>query len=144
MSHWNNSTPDQRIQRWMQFRADIAGLELQEQAARTSEYFRDFPLGARSVDYYDPDSWPTPWEILHHKTYCRNSAGILMHDTLVIINKRATVKLVLIDDGDDVYLAPIINNSHILNVVLGEIIKMDALQDVKILERFHDEIDRQF
>lgn len=144
MSHWNSSTPQYRIQRWMEFRADIAGMELREQAAATAQYFRDFPLGARSVDYYDPLTWPTPWEILHHKTYCRSSGGILMHDTLVIINKCATVELALIDDSQDVYLAPLIENSSILNMVLGEISNLASHPEVKIIQRFQDEAPRQF
>lgn len=144
MSRWLNSTPQYRIQQWKTLRESLVGQDIWSQAQGVAEYFRDIPFGARSLDYYDPESWPTPWEILHHHTYCRSSGGILMHDTLKIINKQAQLELVLIDDSEDVYLTPLIENSSILNMVMGEISNLTSHPEVQILQRFHDAPAREY
>lgn len=144
MSQWNNSTTNQRLNQWMTFRDSLRDFSFDEQVDQTARHFQDWPHGSRCVDYYDPDTWPTPWEILHHGLYCRNTAAILMHDTLRIINNHADLELVLVDDLGEVYLALLVEKHSILNVVLGEVSNLASLKEVKIINQFHDGPDRSF
>lgn len=144
MSQWNNSTTNQRLNWWIQFRDSLRDLEFSEQLTSVARYFRSWPHGTRSVDYYDSNSWPTPWEILHHGLYCRNTAAILMHDTLRIINNHADLKLVLVDDLGEVYLALLVEKHCILNIVLGEVSSLASLNAVNIINHFRDGPDRAF
>lgn len=143
MSHWNSSTPEQRIDDWAKFREELSSLDFQQQLVRVAEYFSDVPLGSRVIDYYTPSSWPSPWEILHHGLYCRSTTGILMYDTLKIVNRDAPIDICRIDDQGDIYLAPATNYGVILNLLLGEISNLDSHSDVKIIENFHN-IARQY
>lgn len=143
MSWWNSTTPEQRIDSWAEFRKEISSLDFERQLDRVAEYFAGVPLGSRVIDYYTPTSWPTPWEILHHGIYCRSTTGILMYDTLKIVNRDAPIDICRIDDQGDIYLAPVTHYGVILNLLLGEISNLDSYSDVKIIENFRN-ITRQY
>lgn len=144
MSWWNSSTAQQRIDSWAEFRERIRAYDFDRQLDEVAKYFGDCPIGSRQIDYYIPESWPSPWEILHHGDYCRSTTGILMYDTLKIVNRNTTIDLCLIDDMGDIYLAPLTNYGVILNVVLGEISRIDTHSDVKIVENFGNTLSRQY
>jgi hypothetical protein len=144
MSWWNSSTSEQRIDSWAEFREQISNDCFDTQLKRVAEYFAEVPLGGRVIDYYTPSSWPSPWEILHHGIYCRSTTGILMYDTLKILNKDAPIDICRIDDQGDVYLAPVTNYGVIINLILGEISNLDTYSDVKIIENFHGTLTRQY
>lgn len=134
MNHWNLSTASQRIQQWSDFRTEIASLCFADQCTAVAQWFRSWPMGARSVDPWDAHSWPSPWEILHHGWFCRCTAAILIYDTLTIINSSAPVELVLINDTTDVYVAALVEKTQLLNVHLGEVITWQEHRDIELVE----------
>lgn len=144
MSWWNLSTPEQRIDSWAEFREDIKELGFDDQIKEVAKYFSDVPIGSRVIDYYTPSSWPNPWEILHHGIYCRSTTGILMYDTLKIVNSDAPIDMCLIDDQGDVYLAPVTHYGVILNLVLGEISNLSIHSDVKIIDNLKGNLPRHY
>lgn len=139
MSNWTNSSPTDLISYWKEFRESIENLPLDEQLSRVAHFFASVPIGPRSIDYYTPSSWPTPWEIFFDGTYCKSSISILMYDTLQIINNSPDIQLWLINDEQDTYLVPVVNNTHILNHILGEISNINdinSLYQITVLDRF--------
>ncbi len=77
------------------------------------------PFGARTLDYYTPGDWPTPWEILFHGTFCTSSISLLMYYTFELLHTDHRIELYLIDDGADMYLLPVIDDQFVLNYELG-------------------------
>lgn len=141
MSQWINTTPEQRIKQWKTFRESLESLPLEKQCDSVADFFSTMPIGARTIDYYTPESWPTPWEILYNKTYCKNTISILMYDTLQIINNTPRIELQLINDEQDTYLVPVIDNNIVLNHILGEVSKLDefnSLYQITVLDRFQN------
>lgn len=138
MSKWNNTSAEDRIILWREFREEIASLPEQDQLNRIAEFFADVPFGARSLDYYTPESWPTPWEILHHKLFCQNTISLLIFHTLNVILGDERTEIILIEDDRDRYLVPVLDNKHIFNFELGQI---STIQDprIKIIDRFEKE-----
>lgn len=142
MSDWNNASAEERIILWRSFREEIAPLEEQEQLNRIAGFFANIPIGSRCLDYYTPTSWPTPWEILHHKMFCQSAISLLIFHTLNVTLGDGRAEVVLIEDDRDRYLVPLLDNKHIFNLELGVI---STIQDprIKIIDRFEDEtIDR--
>jgi hypothetical protein len=86
------------------------------------------PIGSRSLDYYIPNTWPSPWEILFRGTFCHSSISLLIYYTLVMIDQDFDVELLLIDDGDDRYLLPLIDKKYILNYELGSVSTLSELE----------------
>lgn len=136
MSIWNNSTPEERITMWRNFREEIRDLTKEEQLNKVAKFFAKFPVGARSVDFYTPESWPTPWEILYHKEYCASSVSLLMYYTLKIILPENDVSIVLIDDDKDRFLVPVVENKYLFNYILGEISNIHDYADIRIVDDF--------
>ena len=138
MSNWNNSSAEERIILWREFREEIAPLPEQEQLNRIAEFFADFPFGSRCLDYYTPDSWPTPWEILYHKLFCQNSISLLIFHTLNVTLGNDRTEIILIEDDRDRYLVPVLDNKYIFNFELGQI---STIHDprIKIIDRFEKE-----
>ena len=121
MSDWNNSSAEERIEKWREFRESLDGLPEEELLNNVAQFFAGVPLGARCIDYYTPESWPTPWELLYHQLYCASSISLLIYHTLCIALGRDRVQIVLADTGTDLLLLPIVDKKYIFNYELGKV-----------------------
>ena len=144
MSNWNCSTPEERIARWKEFRDTISNEDEEVLLNSIAQFFADVPVGARSIDFYTPESWPTPWEILYHKLFCANSISLLIYYTLTLVLDEDRVELILIDDDTDRFIVPLLDKKRILNYVLGEISNTDDFPQIAIIEEFAKEEIRSF
>ena len=137
MSEWNNSSAEERIQRWRDFRESLAGLPDEEVLNNVAEFFASVPIGGRCIDYYTPESWPNPWELLYHNLFCTSSISLLIYHTLCITLGSERVQIILADTKDDLCLLPLVDNKYIFNLELG---KVNNIKDysIKILDTFDD------
>lgn len=116
---WNNIPDDERLHLWKILRKDISVLPLAEQMSTVAKFFSNMPYGARSLDYYTPAEWPTPWEIIFHGSLCKSSISLLIFYTFSLLHTTHKIELHLIDDGADEYLIPVIDDQFVLNYQLG-------------------------
>ena len=137
MSEWNNSSAEERIEKWREFRESLNGLNDEELLNNVAQFFATVPLGARCIDFYTPDSWPTPWELLYHKLYCPSSISLLIYHTLCIALGSDRVQIVLADTGTDRLLIPIVDNKYIFNYELGKVNKIKDHQ-IEVIDDFAD------
>ena len=137
MSEWNNSSAEERIGRWRDFRESLAGLSDEDVLNNVAEFFASVPIGGRCIDYYTPESWPNPWELLYHKLFCTSSISLLIYHTLCITLGSERVQIILADTKDDLCLLPLVDKKHIFNLELG---KVNNIKDysIKILDTFAD------
>ena len=126
---WNNIPDDERLHLWKNLRKEISELTLNEQMNIVAKFFSAVPFGSRSLDYYTPAEWPTPWEIIFHGKLCKSSISLLIFYTFSLLHTEDKIELQLIDDGEDEYLLPIINNTFVLNYELG---KVNNCQDIAV------------
>lgn len=139
MSTWNNSTAEERIELWRNLRADVSVLEEKEQLNSIAEFFASVPIGSRCIDFYTPDSWPTPWELLYHKLFCTSSISLLIYHTLVLTLDEDRVEIILVDSGDDLFLAPLVDKKYIFNIELGKVNNITDYPSIKIIDDFKDQ-----
>jgi hypothetical protein len=133
--NWNLTPNEERLRLWKKLRSDIADLPLEEQLSQIAKFCATMPIGHRSLDYYTPEDWPTPWEILFHGTFCTSSISLLMYHTLVMVGRDPVLNLV--DDAGDVFLLPVIDYQYILNYELGEVSSYSELiSQFKVLQSF--------
>jgi hypothetical protein len=134
--NWNITPSDERLRLWKKLRKDIESLNLEDQLREIAKFCAAMPIGHRSLDYYAPDDWPTPWEILFHGTFCTSSISLLMFHTLVMVGRDPVLHL--IDDNGDLFLLPVIDYQYILNYELGQVNKItDVCNNFKILKTFN-------
>jgi len=141
--NWNSVPNEERLRLWKNLRNDLVDKSLDEQLKEIAGFFSKFPIGSRTLDYYSPQDWPTPWEILFHGSFCRSSISLLMFYTLILIDIDEVIELELIEDGGDIYLIPVIDcpgteDHFVLNYYLGEVSSLRDIKDeIKVLTRYH-------
>ena len=137
---WNTIPNEERLHLWKKLRDDIKELSLINQVDEIVKFCSKMPFGSRTLDYYSPEDWPTPWEILFHGSFCTSSISLLMFYTLTLLNTPPTVELYLVEDDDGIYLLPIINNQFVLNYELGTVNNYSEIQDeFKVLQKYNKE-----
>jgi len=137
---WNTIPNEERLHLWKKLRDDIKELSLINQVDEIAKFCSKMPFGSRTLDYYSPEDWPTPWEILFHGSFCTSSISLLMFYTLTLLNTPPTVELYLVEDDDGIYLLPIINNQFVLNYELGTVNNYSEIQDeFKVLQKYNKE-----
>ena len=139
MSDWNNSTPEERIEKWRNFRESLDGLPEKELLNNVAEFFAAVPIGARCIDYYTPESWPNPWELLYHKLFCANTISLLIYHTLGVILGKDRVEIILVETENDRFLLPIVDEKYIFNYELGKVNNINDHKNIKIIDDFPDE-----
>ncbi len=139
---WNTIPNEERLRLWKNLRESIAEKSTEGQLTDVAKFCSTIPFGSRSVDYYTPADWPTPWEILFYGSFCTSSISLLIYYTLVLLPTTIDIELLLVEDDEDVYLLPFIDNQFILNYELGQVSKYPEIQDnFKVLRRYsRDEV----
>lgn len=134
---WATIPNDERLRLWKVLRDESKGLSAEIQAEGIAKFCSHMPIGSRSIDYYSPEDWPTPWEILYHGSFCTSSISLLIFYTFVLINDTDKIELYLVEDSDDIYLLPVINDLLVLNYELSKVSKLAEIKDhFKILKIF--------
>lgn len=137
---WNILSGEDRLHRWKQLRINIKDLSLDQQLLLIADFYSKMPRGARSLDYYNPAEWPTPWEILFHGSFCISSISLLIFYTLTLVDIEHKVELYLIEDSDGVYLLPIIDDQFVLNYQLGSVNNYSEISDnFTVLQKYPKE-----
>jgi hypothetical protein len=133
--NWHQLTNDEHLRLWKELRLALVGLPLIEQLTRVANFCAPIPYGSRSVDYYSPLEWPTPWEIIYFNSFCTSSISLLAFYTLCLLTDDINVELHLIDDGDEIFMIPVVDNQYVVNYYPNEIsMYPDIEKDFKVLQ----------
>ena len=134
---WNGVPNDERLRLWKNLRAEIKELPLEVQLEKLAKFCAAMPYGARTLDYYSSENWPTPWEILYHGSFCTSSISLLIFYTLTLLSPDLDVSLYLVNDSGDIFLLPVIDNHFVLNYELGEVSKYPDIQNrIEVLQKY--------
>jgi len=137
---WNKLSNEERLHLWRQLRIDIRSLHPAEQLDRIVEFCSTMPKGRRTLDYYSPANWPTPWEILFHGEFCKSSVSLMIFYTLALLNKEQDIELWVVKDNDGDYLLSVIDSQIILNYEAGKVSKYSDICDYFIvMQKFSKE-----
>lgn len=141
ISNWNNLSSQERISTWKEFRESIKDLPLDKTLSEVVTFWSTLPLGARSLDYYTPAEWPTPWEILYHGMFCESTSALMMYYTILLTTDLdpAEINIWLIDAGGEMFLVPVIKEKYVLNYIPREVVEIDEYKDEFIVrDKFKD------
>lgn len=141
MSEWNNSSAEERLEKWRKFRESLEDLSEEDLLNNVAEFFAAVPIGARCIDFYTPESWPNPWELLYHKLFCTNSISLLIYHTLCVSLDKDRVEILLVETKEDRFLLPIVDKKHIFNYELGKVNNIKDHAKIKIIDNFSEAVD---
>jgi len=137
---WNIVYDEERLLLWKKLREEIKELKIEEQLAAVAKFCATIPFGSRTLDYYSPQDWPTPWEILFHGSFCTSSISLLMYYTLVMASEDIDIELYIVEDDRGIYLLPVIANQYVLNYELGAVNNYPEIEpDIKVLQKYTKE-----
>lgn len=135
------NTPEDRLVIWRNLRLEIEPMSTEKKIEAVVDFFSQTPISSRVIDYYSPDSWPSPWELLFDGTYCTSAISLLMYYTFTMSSTfKDEVKLILADTSDDRILLPLINDKYVINYQLGaslDINDIDNLTVIDVYQRNH-------
>lgn len=136
---WNTIPNNERLSLWKDLRVTINNIPLESQLSSIASFCASIPFGARTLDYYSTENWPTPWEILFHGSFCTSSISLLMFYTLSLLDNPPPVNLFLVED-ENVYLLPVIADQFVLNFELGQVNNYSEIQNnFKVLKKYNKE-----
>lgn len=137
---WNAIPNEEKLRLWKKMRDDIREFSLQDQLGMIARFCSTIPFGARTLDYYAPMSWPTPWEILFYSSFCTSSISLLIFYTLILLPSEKKVSLFLVEDENGIFLLPVVDDQFVLNYELGLVSKLSNIEEeFKILQRYEQE-----
>jgi hypothetical protein len=76
---------EDRLAAWKQFRRRLETEENPIQQAL--DFWRYIPKTKRSIDPYDPTTWPDPWEMIEEDSYCEYTGILAVGYTLMLTEK---------------------------------------------------------
>lgn len=120
MNKWLSMKPEQLIIEWRNHRSNVENMDLMMALSEIVEFWKDCPRKSRMIDYYTPETWPGPWEILYDQLLCDSAVSLMMYYTLKLTRQDCQIRLYLID-ADEEYVALVIDDSMLLNYFTGEI-----------------------
>lgn len=129
-----NSTPDERLREWKQFRETIGQLPLLEACIKTTHLWSYAPYVAH---YLDPNqkesvvSWPDPWTLLYNNYYCDVAKSLGMLYTLYL-SKHASnnIELLLgvdIKSKEPYNIVSVDNGKYILNLEFDTVVNKEQV-----------------
>ena len=128
----NNVASDERITKW-RFLRDTLKLKSNEECIElVVDFISTITFSNRTIDYYTPSNWPTPWDILHNGLFCVNGISLLAYHTLKLANVN-NVEMILIEFAGDVFLLPLLDDKYLINFTPGS---LKLLSDFEKDERF--------
>lgn len=133
---WSSTPSEEKLHLWKKFRAEIKDSTLDDKLTEVAKFCGSIPYGARTLDYYSPKDWPTPWEILFHNSFCTSSISLLMFYTLTLADPTIDIELLLVEDNDGLFLLPVIENQYILNYELSKVSNYsEVVNSFKVMKR---------
>lgn len=129
-----------RLVKWREFRQELPQLCEHDQLCRVAKWFAQCPTSNYSVEWDEPNAWPTPWDLLHAGYPCTTGVSYLMERTLVMSGwDPNSIHLVLVGDfhNSDQRMMPLVNDEWLLNYDVGDLVDFDTLRsNVVILSRY--------
>lgn len=116
---WNGVSNDERLRLWKKLRDDVKEDTFEKKLDSIAKFYASMPFGSRSLDYYSPSDWPTPWEILYHGSFCTSSISLLIFYTIILVAPDHKTDLYLVEDESGMYLLPVVDDHFVLNYQLG-------------------------
>ncbi len=145
---WNNCTYIEMLREWKQHRVDIVALPFEDAMKAVAKFWGTVPIHtSKNVRLYEPETWMSPWEILHENSLCENKVAIMIYHTLVAAYEDDDVDVtmrVAYDKGDE-FLVVAVNRTYIsgdactLNYITGSPVMEDDQPSINFIHTFDED-----
>lgn len=132
--------PDERIRDWREIRDSLISDQTdQEQLLLVLNYWQQFPTVSYFLNPDEPETWPSPWEIIYKGDLCNSSYAYMMEQTLLLGDSRWSpdrFQLLYIDDKEKsmATIILVVDDKYVLNYSQNEIINFDIIKKCCIIQ----------
>lgn len=136
LSIWYKTTTE-KILAWREFRQQANDKTISDMIDLVNQWWTFTPWVRKTIDPYNPESWPTPWDMISKGEFCRSAIALGQAYTLWSCFPNADVELWLINNfGEkDVHLVVVIDQKTLLNYTLGHVQTLEEC-DFEVLNKF--------
>ena len=124
-------SPSERLSEWRDFRASIQNMGDLDQLLKVARWGGQAPLCNYSMDWDNPKSWLTPWELIHEGTFCPTAVAYLMEQTLLMAGwDSSRLRLIYIKNQEEGVekLLLLVDDAWVLNYSIGEVFNFDNIR----------------
>ena len=122
---WKLSASD-RLARWRDFRKSLATVPVDEAIEQTVQFWRSCPFTPFYLEARQPETWPSPWQLLDENYYCDLAKALGIVYTVHLIERPDIINMQLAQtqDGND-NLVQINQGKYILNMIDGQVLNIN-------------------
>jgi hypothetical protein len=127
----------QKILAWRTLRQELLGKNLDQIIEEINDWWTFSPWVKKTLDPYNPDMWPNPWDMLNRGEFCRSAIALGQAYTLWLCAPYANTELWLVNNFSekDIHLVVVIDEKYVLNYTLGQVLTLDKC-DFEVLNKF--------
>jgi hypothetical protein len=105
-----------RLRSWVELRATIKDLPINEQCIEIDRFWQRVPLQNHYLHTDFMKEWPSPWQLISDNTYCYYARALGMIYTLLLLgNKDIALVEAKDDNSNEVVLVLVDNAKYVLN-----------------------------
>lgn len=126
--------PEGRLRHWKDFRLSLdENMTDEEHLDSTMKYWNQYPVVNRYIDPYEPETWPTPWELIYENDFCRSTLAYMMEQTLLLskdgrwLEDRLQLKYINDEELGMEFIILVIDNKHVINYDHDQIFNLDSV-----------------
>jgi hypothetical protein len=131
--------PDDRLDRWKQFRKRLGTLPLESALAECVDFWQKAPFTPYYLEHADQTNWPDPWQLVYENYYCDLAKALGIVYTLHLsehgTNLEMSIRVYQDTASRGQYnLAWIDQGKYVLNFISDEIVNRTQLpKELKLL-----------
>ena len=136
MNKWLSEKGAALLHLWRALREDLSSEKDTEiLLKKTTAFFSDFPLGARTIDYYTPSTWPDPWAIIYDSMHCEYAQSLMIYYTIQLAAPHLSPTMQLVDLDGQLSLI-VIADKYALNF-FGSMYEYAQIKDKVTIRQFY-------
>lgn len=126
LTHWYGTTTE-KILSWRELRKSLQGTELDQSLKVIADWWTYAPWVKKTIDPYRPETWPNPWDMINHGSFCRSAIALGQAYTIWSLFPDTDCEIWLINNlpEQDVHLITVVNHSIMLNYTMTELTTVD-------------------
>jgi len=124
LTHWYGTTTE-KILAWRQLRKSLGPINnLESTLDSVANWWTYAPWVKKTIDPYQPDTWPTPWDMISKGHFCRSAIALGQAYTIWNLYPELKCEIWLINNRSeqDVHLITVVNDSIMLNYTMTTLV----------------------
>lgn len=120
--------PSERLAAWRDFRGSLVGLEEKEQLSKVASWIALAPTSTYVLDYDNPQTWPSPWDLINQGDFDDVAKVWLALKTLLFMGwapERFTLAYVRNTEESFQTMILLVDNQEALNYRFSGVINFD-------------------